>query len=298
MSRVSLFLMGEKGYRVLEHVTQNYKESVSHVVGARDAGVSDDYYNTIRELCRAQGIDHYDRIPTNTSSDEQGRYALAIGWRWMLPTDNPLIVIHDSLLPKYRGFAPLVNCLINGERVIGATALFGSDSYDTGDIIKQASTKIDYPIKISQAISLMSELYVEITDFLFARIATGEELQSFAQNHSEATYSAWRDQDDYWINWNRSSSEICRFIDAVGQPYLGATCLIDGERVFVRGSQVAEDCHVMDRHSAIGKVLFVKDEAPVVVCKEGMLKLTSIVNELGESLIPLKRFRARLTGRS
>lgn len=297
MSRVSLFLMGEKGYRVLEHLTRNYKESVSYVVGARDSGVSDDYYNKIKELCREQGIDHYDRISTDTPSDEQGGYALAIGWRWMLPTDNSLIVVHDSLLPKYRGFAPLVNCLINGEDVIGATALFGSDSYDTGDIIRQASTKIDYPIKISQAISHMSELYVEIVDFLFARIATGEELESFAQNNSEATYSAWRDQDDYWINWNRSSSEICRFIDAVGQPYLGATCLIDGERAFVRDSQVAEDCYVMDRQSAIGKVLFVEDETPVVVCKEGMLKLTRIVNEVGDSLLPLRRFRTRLTGR-
>ena len=49
-------------------------------------------------------------------------------------------------MPKYRGFAPLVNSLVNGEKIIGVTALFASEEYDNGDIIMQSSVDITYPI--------------------------------------------------------------------------------------------------------------------------------------------------------
>jgi methionyl-tRNA formyltransferase len=52
-------------------------------------------------------------------------FNIAISWRWMLKVSN-LIVIHDSLLPKYRGFSPLVNMLINGEDTLGVTVLFAT----------------------------------------------------------------------------------------------------------------------------------------------------------------------------
>lgn len=295
MHKVSLFLMGEKGYRVLQHLDRNYKGSIAFVVGARDSGVRDDYYEKIQKLCRERNIAHYHRKAGNIPAETKVRYALAIGWKWMLETDIPLIVIHDSLLPKYRGFAPLVNCLINGEEVIGATALFGSNKFDTGNIIVQVSKYISYPIKIGQAIEKMSGLYLEITDFLFTRIEAGLDLMSYAQNHAEATYSLWRDESDYWINWNHTSAEICRFIDAVGPPYLGAMCLIDGERAFVLDAQPVEDCPIMDRRTAIGKVLFVENDGPIIVCGKGMVKLTKIINGAGDSVLPLKKFRTRFT---
>jgi methionyl-tRNA formyltransferase len=54
--------------------------------------------------------------------------------------------MHDSLLPKYRGFAPLPNALINGEREVGVTALFASEEYDMGDIVCQRRLAVEYPM--------------------------------------------------------------------------------------------------------------------------------------------------------
>ena len=69
-------------------------------------------------------------------------------------------MFHDSLLPKYRGFAPLVKGLICGETRFGVTALFGASQYDAGDILFQASVGITYPIAISDLITRVADCYV------------------------------------------------------------------------------------------------------------------------------------------
>ena len=86
-------------------------------------------------------------------------YQLAIGWRWLISGTENLIVLHDSLLPKYRGFAPLVNSLINGEQEIGVTAIWAGPEFDAGEIIFQEKAGICYPIKIQEAIEIVSGLY-------------------------------------------------------------------------------------------------------------------------------------------
>ena len=48
---------------------------------------------------------------------------IAAGWRWLLPSTEKLIVLHDSLLPRYRGFNPLVSQLIDKEERLGVTAV-------------------------------------------------------------------------------------------------------------------------------------------------------------------------------
>ena len=82
---------------------------------------------------------------------------MAVSWRWMIKhPKNKLIVFHDSILPKYRGFAPLVNMLINGEKEIGVSAIFGADEYDS-EIISEKTT-ISYPIKIQKPFRLIMRI--------------------------------------------------------------------------------------------------------------------------------------------
>jgi methionyl-tRNA formyltransferase len=287
---LTLFLMTEKGQAVLEGVIASVGPgAVSLVVGARDANVRNDRYEDIRAACRKAGIAFADRVPAPAIATD---YALAVSWRWMIHGVPNLIALHDSLLPKYRGFAPLPNALINGEREVGVSALFASDDYDRGDIVCQRRLQIEYPIKIRQAIQSVIPLYVGIASEICSSLASGAQLPRGKQDEAEATYSLWRDDLDYEIDWRWDAARIARFIDAVGYPYLGARTTLNREPVTVHDAVAEPDVRIEDR--AVGKVIFVRGGQPVVVCGSGLLRIARMETPEGRSLLPLKKFRSRL----
>ena len=293
MKKVVLFLMSRKGYEVLSHFIEMFgNTNISFVVGAEDANVKQDYYKEIKELCAEKGIVFFDRKEQFTINTD---HIIAISWRWLIKQeDAKLIVMHDSLLPKYRGFAPLVNYLVNGEKKIGVTALFASDEYDKGDIIAQSSTAINYPIKINDAINTISNCYKELIEEVGKKIISGQQIGSKKQNEQDASYSLWLDDNDYDINWNLDAAEIKRFIDATGFPYSGAATYMDGKKMRVPEAEVIPDLVIENRKP--GKIIFIRDEKPVIVCGKGLLQILSLIDDATtQEMLPLKRFRIRFT---
>jgi methionyl-tRNA formyltransferase len=120
-------------------------------------------------------------------------------------------------------------------------------------------------------------------------------LVAIPQNEVEATYSIWRDNDDYLIDWNKSADEIKRLIDAVGSPYLGARTLTSrGEEVKILKAEIVEDVICELRH--VGKVIFINNGLPTVICGEGLLRITEayrLVSAAEESYLPMKSFRIK-----
>ncbi|HEC15936.1 MAG TPA: methionyl-tRNA formyltransferase [Sedimenticola sp.] len=287
---ITLFLMTQKGHATLCAIAGQFQGAIDAVIASRDAGLQKDYYEEIKELCSKHGIPFHDRADHHGIASE---YAIAVGWRWLIDArPGRLIVLHDSLLPKYRGFNPLVSALINGESKIGVTALFGSDEYDKGDIIARSVTEIGYPIKIQDAIDLLIPNYRKLAVKIVRTIAGGGAIQALKQNEEEASYSLWRDEDDYRIDWSQSSEAIKRFIDAVGYPYAGALTDVNNEAARILDAEVIGDVHIENR--APGKVIFIKDEKPVVVCGAGLLKINELIDDATKkSVLPLKKFRSR-----
>ena len=290
MSGICFFVMNQKGLAVLEAVfSERRNPSITCVVGARDAGVQRDYYDEIQASCLKQKIRFLDRTDANGLAPE---CAIAVGWRWMIRDCQQLVVFHDSLLPRYRGFAPLPTALINGEREVGVTALFGAGEYDRGDVIGQRRLPVLYPAKIQQVIDRLTPLYAELATEVVDAIVSGSALHACPQDERAATYSQWRDEDDYRIDWSRDADAIKRFIDAVGHPYLGASSLLDGARVRILDASVEHDVKIEQR--VPGKVMFVREGLPIVTCGTGMLRVEDARNDTGgESVLPLKKFRSR-----
>lgn len=292
MSALTLFVMTEKGLTFITQAVQVYKEIISEVVIGQDSAVLNDYSSEIAAVCDAANVKFSLRADFSKITSE---YAMAVSWRWMInhPPEK-LIVFHDSLLPKYRGFAPLVNALINGEEMVGVSAIFGATEYDRGDIIHQTSTAIRYPITIAEAIKVVGDCYLSTGLQVMKAIAGGETLKATEQNHEQATYSLWRDDEDYHIDWSQSAKKIRRMIDAVGSPFKGAHCLIDGIPVRILAAEDLADVQIENRTA--GKVIFVEGGLPIVVCGTGLLKVTvCVADENGESMLPLSKFRARFT---
>lgn len=291
MKAVSIFAMSRKGYVVLRDMIGNgLAECIDMVVIAHDHNMANDYFEELQAVCHAAGIRVYERHDAFSVSSP---FCFAISWRWMIPLDSHsrLIVFHDSLLPRYRGFAPLVNMLINREPAIGVTALFASSEYDRGHIIAQRQIAVVYPIKISDAIDLITPLYAQMAVEITNWIRNGQTIPSVPQDEAQASYSLWRDEDDYRIDWNAKADDIRQFVYSVGYPYKGASTMAGDTLLRIMDCETQQDVAIENRTP--GKVLFVTNGLPVVVCRDGLLKITDLRDENGESMLPLKKFRIK-----
>ncbi len=293
MKKIDLYLLGEKGYRVLNEIIVSNKAIIGNVVIGKDKNIKNDYSKEIEEICKENKISYFflkEHIEKNDN------YKFAIGWRWLIKDSNNLIVLHDSLLPKYRGFAPLVNGLINGEKQFGVTALFASSEYDKGRIIAQKKLEISYPKKINELIKDISKLYIDISVYIIEQIKTKNKIESYIQNEKEATYSLWRDEEDYYVNWNESASKIKRFVDAVGDPYFGALTYLNEKKIRLEEVEEYPDVTIENRENNIGKIIFMLEEIPIVICKNGLLKIKkAYFVEENKLIFPLKKFRSRFS---
>ncbi|PKD19470.1 hypothetical protein APR41_16040 [Salegentibacter salinarum] len=268
--KVTLFLLNKKGYQSLKSVLieNKLKQLIELVVIARDEGNKEDYYEEIKNLCEANSIPYIDRkdfAKVNTL------YSIAIGWKWLLFNIPNLIVFHDSLLPKYRGFAPLPNMLINGENQLAATSLFASERMDEGNIIFQKVIEVDYPLKIKDAINLIAGLYSEIILEILTYVNQAKKLPSSLQDHSKATYSIWRDDEDYFIDWTMGAHFIERFVNAVGFPYDGAKTNLDDEIIRISDVEVIRNFKLELIHP--GKILMFNNKRPIVVCGQDAIMI-------------------------
>ena len=275
--KVVLYLLNKKGFSCLDYlIKKEYSNFIEAVIVSKDLGNKEDYYIEIENLCVINNIKVLNRLEIGKASFNS-EFHIAIGWRWLIKSVKNLIVFHDSILPKYRGFSPLPNMLINGEKEIGVTVLLANNKMDEGDIIFQETQQIQYPIKINEAIEVVSDLYVIVVGYVFNSILNNIKFNLSPQNHKDATYSLWRDYDDYFIDWNNDSSYIKRFVDAVGYPYEGAKTRLDDEILNIVEVEVVNDLFFETPH--FGKILTLDDGKPIVVCKIGAIRINKALLE-------------------
>lgn len=280
MDKVAFYIMNSKGWHVISQFISSFgSDKVAYIVSEQDLNLQNDPFEKVESLAKQNQIPFYKRTFLDSAVEDgfQG-YKFAIGWRWLIKNQQDLIVFHDSLLPKYRGFSPLVNALINKELQGGVTALFADLKYDEGQIIGQKSVAFVYPLKIESAIKQIEPLYFDLVREIYKVIQAGNHLKALEQDHSQATYSLWLDNEDYFIDWQWSAEKIKRFVDAVGFPYDGAKATINEKVVNFEEVEVVDDVYVEHRERHIGKVIFI-DKMPVIVCASGLLKLLKISDE-------------------
>jgi len=290
----------EKGLSVLQAVYKSLEIDI-HVSTFREVKVVDSFDEKIRLFAIENKLPMYawkDIRKEGVGWLKKNRIwsIVCVGWRFMIPKDwidylnGHVLITHDSLLPKYRGFAPLASALINGEKEAGLTVMLAGAEMDTGDIIYQKIISIDTNYTISDLIKVIMPLFDEGVVSSLKKMISGK-IKRKKQDHSKATYSIWRDEIDLWIDWNESASRIERTIRALGRPYMGARTRHGNEEVMVQKSEVVPDIPFEIRQP--GKVWkLTNDGMPVVVCGKDMLLITeaSIGNK---SLIPMKKLRVR-----
>jgi methionyl-tRNA formyltransferase len=169
--------------------------------------------------------------------------------------------IHNSLLPKYRGGAPLVWSIINGDELVGSTLFQIDEGMDSGPILLQVSVKNLSDRNVGQILDeIQHKMLLELPD-AWRTIIDGSAVTRL-QAHERATYCAQRNREDGRIDWTDSATSIHNFIRAQTSPYLGAFTVVNGMRVEIDASRVFPYPY----HGVPGQVIRRSTETVIIAC--------------------------------
>jgi methionyl-tRNA formyltransferase len=182
------------------------------------------------------------------------------------------INIHASLLPKYRGAAPINWAIINGETETGLTSFFLKQNVDTGDMILQTKVTIASTDTYDSLHDRLAELAGPFTLETLLMIAKGES-HPIVQDDAVATPAPKIHPEDALIDFDQPSLRVADFIRGMAtRP--GAFTFFRGQKVKVHFAQPSD--HMSGPTTAPGSILSNK-KALLVQCRDSVVELTRVV---------------------
>ena len=264
--------------------------TITKVISYNQSCDSSNAFKRMAQVCHTEGIDFVDKKRLIREDFDTASVIFLVGWQYLLPfNDNRLVVFHDSLLPRYRGFAPTVTSLLCREPRIGVTALTPDDGIDTGLILGQAAFDVSYPARIEDIIQKQSNLMIAISIDLLSQLKNGT-LEGTPQDESLASYSVWRDREDYLIDWSWSAEAIEDFVYALGYPYEGAQTMLGCKNIIVMECKSKRNINFTIRQP--GKIWSNDAGGTTVICGHGMLQITKMATASDDDFKP-KNLRSR-----
>ena len=164
--------------------------------------------------------------------------AIVCGWYSMIAAETRaaarrgFIGVHNSLLPRYRGAAPLVWAMLQGEREVGLSVYTLTGGMDDGDIWAQTSTPVGSDDYIGDVIGRLEDACDEMIRDVYPRILK-DDIKPVPQDAAKATYGTLRSRDHGRIHWNNAADRIYRWIRAQSKPYPGAFTSCGGRRLTI-----------------------------------------------------------------
>ncbi|MBE9577494.1 methionyl-tRNA formyltransferase [Flavobacterium proteolyticum] len=225
--------------------------------------------------------------PTNLKSEEflselrslEANLQVVVAFRmlpevvWKMPKLGTFN-LHASLLPEYRGAAPINWAIINGETKTGVTTFFIDDKIDTGAMILSKETKIGANETAGELHDRLMHLGSETVLETLQLIESGKATTTLQENHPDVKTAYKLNKDNCKIDWSQSGKTIFNLIRGLS-PYPAAwTYIKDGENewnVKIYLASFEEKAHT----DGVGKITTTKKEIFVMV-KDGVLKIESL----------------------
>lgn len=237
------------------------------------------------------------RTETLEALDEASpRFVLVHGWYQVIPVDQPgrdFLGFHYSPLPRYRGNAPLVWQILQGESELGISCFRFTAGMDEGELLAQRRFAFTADETIADALRKSNAMMLEIAEMILPMLLAGQ-LKLYPQPDEPPSYCGLRTPEDGRIDWHKSASVVHDFIRAQSQPYPGAyTVLPDGRRVQCWRASVEPRRF----YGVPGAVVEVAADWVVIACGEGAIRLLLAGLEGGAPEVPgreLRSLRVRL----
>lgn len=194
----------------------------------------------VKELALALGLEVYQpaKMRDGTALDilralEPDLVAVA-AYGKILPVDMlelprlGCVNVHSSLLPKYRGAAPINWAILNGEDETGVTIMRMAEGMDTGDILAQASTPIGIDENAVQLFARLADLGAGLLADTVAALEAGT-VEAVPQDEAQATHAPMLSRELSPIDWTRAARQLHDQVRGL-RPWPAATAALDGAR--------------------------------------------------------------------
>lgn len=177
------------------------------------------------------------------------------------------INVHFSLLPKFRGAAPVNWAIVHGEKKTGVTTMQMDVGLDTGDILLQSETEIG---EEENAIELMERLAVQGAELLSETLRRIDEIEAQKQNELEATYAPILKKEDGLISWMLGAADISNRVRGF-QPFPTAFSFYNAKKITIWKAREVSRSEIEGQESPFGfhdfgKVLKAKGDEFLVAC--------------------------------
>lgn len=189
--------------------------------------------------------------------------------------------VHASLLPKYRGGAPIHYAIINGDKEAGVTIMEMVKEMDAGDMISSASLPI---LDTDNVGTMFDKLAILGRDLLLKTLPDylSGDLKPVPQDHSQATFSPNLSAEEERLDWSKPAREVFNHIRGMN-PWPVAHTLLDGQRFKIYEAELAEGS------GSAGQIIAKTKKALVVAAGEGALSLM-LVQPAGKPKMPIVDF--------
>lgn len=248
MTRIAVFAYSDTGHACLKSLLDRGR-NVVFVATHPDHPGEARWFPSVAELARSRGIepmvveDASDPSFLSAFRRAAPEIVFSFYFRAMLP--EPILRsprlgafnVHGSLLPKYRGRAPVNWAVANGETRTGATLHVMTPRADAGDIVDREPVDIgpdDTAIEVQRRVT---EAAVRVLERRLDELEAGNAPRT-PQNEALATKFGRRTPDDGRIDWTRSARQVHDLVRAVAHPYPGAFTDVFGQKTFIWKTRV------------------------------------------------------------
>jgi methionyl-tRNA formyltransferase len=241
-----VFIGGTKrGYQTLKALVDSGANVVGIISLLQDEHEIERYEEAIESLAIKSKIPHYqtkwmkDRNYSDLiAKDIEPDIAFVVGCRILIPQEiyriPPLgtLAVHDSLLPDYRGFAPLNWSILNGEEKTGVSLFYLNELMDGGDIVAQKCVSIGSDDLAPLVYDRVCQATVDLIVEAYTLLCEGRTPRT-PQDYSIGSFACSRTPADGLINWYQPTIAIYNQIRALTYPYPGAFTFLDSKRLTI-----------------------------------------------------------------
>lgn len=245
-------------------------------------------YSPVKELALENNIPVYqptklrDGTATELIKSLRPDILVVVAYGRILPDDMlevpkyGAINVHASLLPKYRGAAPIQWAVLNGDKITGVTTMYLASEMDTGDIIYTSETEIGEFETSGELFDRLMVMGAELLDRTLRDIEAGTAPRT-QQDHSKASYVKMLDKSFSPIDWAKTPREIIKQIYGL-QPWPVATAELDGKVFKIYSAEYTQNKTV----KAPGSVVSAGKKGIEIACLGGETLLITELQAAGK----------------
>ena len=245
-------------------------------------------YSPVKELALENNIPVYqptklrDGTATELIKSLDPDILVVVAYGRILPDDMlevpkyGAINVHASLLPKYRGAAPIQWAVLNGDKITGVTTMYLASEMDTGDIIYTSETEIGEFETSGELFDRLMIMGAELLDRTLRDIEAGTAPRT-QQDHSKASYVKMLDKSLSPIEWAKTPREIIKQIYGL-QPWPVATAELDGKVFKIYSAEYTQNKTV----KAPGSVVSAGKKGIEIACLGGETLLITELQAAGK----------------